>query len=260
MGCGRSSSGRRGAGAPIEHAQDVVERIALRRRLARRPDQIDDVVEAQPLRGVRAGLVVDLLAHDRSLEIVHAERERRLREERRHHDPVRLDVIEVVEEESADGEIAKIVEAGRRRSLPAELDAELVVVRVIRERNVGEETARLVLQVAQQRQMLDAILDRLDVTVEHRAVGADPEPVRGPMDIDPVFGRQLLVRDGHAHAAAEYFGPATRERVESGLAQRNQNVLDRHLVDARDVRDLDGGECLDVDVRVARLEAAEHVA
>ena len=80
------------------------------------------------------------------------------------------------------------------------------------------------------------------------------------MHIDPVLGRELLVGDRHADAFAEDLGAAAGKRVEAGFAQRDQHVLDRHLVDARDVRDLDSRQRLDVNVRVARLEAAEHLA
>jgi len=36
--------------------------------------------------------------------------------------------------------------------------------------------------------VLDALLDRLDVAVEHRAVRHDAEPVRDAMDLEPFFG------------------------------------------------------------------------
>src|SRR3712207_7435856 len=52
-------------------------------------------------RSVRAGLVVDLLAHHGALEVVHPEAQRHLRHHRRDHDPVRLDMRDVVEEQPA---------------------------------------------------------------------------------------------------------------------------------------------------------------
>ena len=212
------------------------------------------------LRGVRAGLVVDLLAHHGALEIVHAEVQRELRQRRRDHDPVRLDVLEVVEEEPADGEVLQVVDARRRRAGAPELRAELVVVGMVRERDVGEESARLVLQVAQHAEMVDAVLDRLDVAVEHRAVGADAELVRDAVDVDPLAAGELLLGDRRAHAGAEHLGAAAGHRVEPRLAQRDEHVAHGHLLDARDVRDLDRGERLDVHLRMPRLEAAEHLA
>src|ERR1700693_2764063 len=165
-----------------------------------------------------ARFVLDLLAHYRSLEIVHSERERGLREKWSDHDPMGLDVLEVVEEEPADGEIAEVIEAGRRRSLSTELDSKLVVVGVISERNVGEEAVGFVLEIAKHREMLDAVLNGLDVSVKHRAVRSNPKAVRGAMDIDPVLGRELLVGDRHAHALAEDFGSAAGQGVQSGVA------------------------------------------
>ena len=50
---------------------------------------------------------------------------------------------------------------------------ELVVVGVIRERDIGKKAARLVLQVAQHRKVRHAIGVRLDVAVEHRAITSD---------------------------------------------------------------------------------------
>ena len=93
----------------------LIERVALGRHLAGAADEGEQSVERHRLRRVRAGRVVDLLADHRALHVVHAEVQRRLREERRDHDPVRLDVVEVVEEEAADGEIAQVVEPRARR-------------------------------------------------------------------------------------------------------------------------------------------------
>src|SRR6266508_296131 len=149
---------------------------------------------------------------------------------------MRLDVIEVVEEQPADSKIAEIVEACSRRSLSPELDTQLVVVGVIGEWDVGEEPASLVLKRAKNGQMLDAVVDCLDVAIEHGAVGANAKPVRSPMNRDPIFSSQLLIGDLHSHTAAEHFGASSRQSVEAGFAECRQHLLDRHFLDARDVR------------------------
>src|SRR5829696_1161551 len=94
--------------AGLERSKLAVERVALHRNAPRAADQLEDVVEPHRLRGVRARFVVDLLAHDRSLEIVDTERERHLRYERRDHDPMALDMVDVIEKEPAHGEILEI--------------------------------------------------------------------------------------------------------------------------------------------------------
>ena len=49
------------------------------------------------------------------------------------------------------------------------------VLRVERERNEGEEAARLVLEVAEAQDVVDALLVGLDVPVEDRAMRRDAE-------------------------------------------------------------------------------------
>src|SRR5881275_2638990 len=140
------TSGRLG-GQRIEGAKGVVERIALDGDASCASNEREQIVQSESLRRVRTRLVIDLLADHGSLEIVHAPRQRDLRQERRDHDPVRLHMVEVVEKETPDSDVAQIVEAGGRGALPAERDTELVVVRVIRERDVREKAARLILQI-----------------------------------------------------------------------------------------------------------------
>src|SRR5688500_15016407 len=144
---------RRGVGAEASH--DVVERVALRRYLAGSADQRDQLVERHRLRRVRSNGMIDLFAYHGAFHVVHAEGQRDLGQEGRDHDPVCLDVREVVEEEPTDGEVAQIVEPGGRRTLATEMATELVVVGMVGERAVGEEPTRLVLQIAEHGQMLD---------------------------------------------------------------------------------------------------------
>src|SRR5437867_7409793 len=78
------------------------------------------------------------------------------------------------------------------------------------------------------------------------------------VDADPLFTRQLFIRYRCPYAGTEHLGAAPRHRVEPRLAQRDERFTNAHLLDTGDVRDLDGGEGLDVDVREVRLEGPEH--
>src|SRR5438876_5236415 len=98
------------------------------------------------------------------------------------------------------------------------------------------------------------------MAIEHGAVRANAEPMRGAVDFDPVFARQLLVSDGHSHALAKDLRAASRQGIEPSFVQCDQYILDRHLVDASNMSDLDSGEGLDMDVRVSRLQTAKHLA
>src|SRR6185503_1162689 len=126
--------------------------------------------------------MIDLLAHDSAFDVVDSERQRYLREELGHHDPVCLDVLEVVEEQATDCKIAKVVESGGCSSLSPKLDAELVVIRMIGERDVSEKATRLILQRAKNPEMLHSIFESLYVAIEHRAVRANAEPVRSSVN------------------------------------------------------------------------------
>ena len=73
-----------------------------------------------------------------------------------------------------------------------------------------------ILLLAQAEQVVDPLLVRLDVPVEHRAVGRDPEPVRGVVDVEPDL-RALLARgDEPPHPLGEDLRAAPGERAEAG--------------------------------------------
>ena len=130
---------------------------------------------------------------------------------------------------------------------------------MVGKRDVGEEPSRLVLEVTQHRQVRDTICVRLHVAVEHRTIRTDAELVCLTMDGNPLFTRQFLVSDCGTDAGAEHLGATAGHRVEPRFPEREQRFTNAHLINARDVRDLDGGEGLDMDVREIRLERAEHL-
>src|SRR2546426_8834902 len=149
----------------FERAHGLVEGIALDRLLPCPTGQRDDFVVREPHRRWRAGFVIDALEHDRSLEVVTPEGQGDLGNKGRHHRPVRLHVRNVVEQDPADGDVLEVVESGRRCARASELLAELVVIGVIGEWNVGQEATGLVLQSTEREQVIDAILAWLDVTI-----------------------------------------------------------------------------------------------
>ena len=171
---------------------------------------------------------------------------------------MRLDVLEVVEEEPTDGQIPQVIEAGGGGAFASERLAEFVVVGVIRERDVGEKAAGFVLQFTQHAEVLHTIFERLDMPVEHRAVGPDAKLVRRAMHVDVVGPAELLVRDHVADGRTERLRAAAGHRVEAGFTQGDQHIGPAHLFDPRNVRDLHGGQGLDVHLRMPRLERAEH--
>src|SRR5579862_9102635 len=77
----------------------VVERVALN---GHTPCFLDEAHELRDLllgAARRTGGLEDLLAHDRALDVVRTEVQRDLRHRQPHHDPVGLDVRDVVEQQ-----------------------------------------------------------------------------------------------------------------------------------------------------------------
>ena len=97
--------------------------------------------------------------------------------------------------------------------------------------------------------VIDALLDRLDVAVEHRDVGAHAEPVRDAVDREVAIGvrtcrAQIFWRTRSAKISAPPPGSESRPAV----LQLAQHLLVGHAVEIGEERDLDRGEALQVDV------------
>ena len=239
-----------GVGAPIDGITAALDdEIRLRadvdraRRLGFAGTMRTSSRARQRLPGLRAGHVVDLLLDHGAVHVVGAEAQRHLRQLRRHHDPVRLDVGDVVEHQPGGRDVAQVVVAGG-----VVLQPHVVVLGVVGERDEGVEAAGLVLQRAQAQQVVDLVLGPLDVAVEHGAVALDAHAVGDAVDLDPLAGVELAVADDLAHLGVEDLGAAARQRAQAGVAQAPQHLLDRQLLALGEPADLDGGEGLEVRV------------
>src|ERR1035438_7496280 len=96
------------------------------------------------------------------MQIVRAVAQRDLSQFESHTDPVGGDVIEVVEVNPADGDGAQGIEAGGGM-----LYGDVVVLRVIGQRDEADESVRFILQAAQLAQMIYPVGKRLDRSEEH---------------------------------------------------------------------------------------------
>ena len=68
--------------------------------------------------------------------------------------------------------------------------------------------AALVLLFAEAQHVVDAMLEGLDVPVEHGGVGLHPEAVRDVVHLEVLLGGRLVVRDARAHVGVEDLGAA----------------------------------------------------
>ena len=162
-------------------------------------------------------------------------------------------MIEVVEHQTRGREHADIVEAAR----PA-VRAQLVAVRMERERDERVEPGRTLLRLAQHDEMLRAFLERLDRAVEHRRVRRDAVPVGDLVYLEPMRRVDLVRAHFLAETRAEDFRTAAVDVVEARFAQRREQVVVRHAVAARHVIEFGGREERELGVRQRFLETAHQ--
>ena len=129
-----------------------------------------------------------------------------------------------------------------------------------RERDERLEAAGLVLQRAHLHQVIDALLHRLDVAVEHRDVGAHAE-ADARCDGSPGSDRRRTCRGRSSGARAPRRSRRRRRAANRGPASPSstQHLLVGHPVVIGEERDLDGGEAFQVDVRADLLQAAQQI-
>ena len=132
------------------------------------------------------------------------------------------------------------------------------VVRLERPADEGREAAGLVLQLPQPLQVLDALGRRLDVAEHHRAGGPAAQLVPGAVDVQPLVGQHLVLRDRLAHAIDEDLRPAAGQAAHAGLLQPAQDLRKRQLVELVKVPDLRGAEGVQVDRRESGPQVAEQ--
>ena len=82
--------------------------------------------------------------------------------------------------------------------------------RIERQRNKALETARLVLLLAQTNHVIDAILERLDVPIEHRRIRFQTSGVNFAGKIEPPLGIALVRANHRACRLAENLSAAAR--------------------------------------------------
>ncbi len=199
--------------------------------------------------------MIDALFDDGAINIVGAEAERDLRHARSHHHPIGLDVGDVVEHQARHRDVADVGEAGGLTDV-----LERRIVGMEGQRDEGDEAAGFILQGAQLDQVIDAVRVVLNVAVEHGAIGAQAELVRGARGFDPIVAIDLVIANDASDGWREDFGAAAGQRIHAGIAQALQGFADADLRAARQICDLDHGERFQMDVGEARLEAAQHLA
>src|SRR4029077_11121796 len=148
------------------------------------------------LRRGGAGHVENFFLQDRPVEIVYTVAQRDLRERQSEADPIRRQVVNVVQINTAHREIAQLLECG------GALDVGKYSVglrRLERKRNKPSEPAGFILELPQLPQMISSMSKRFDGSEKHRACAAAAHRMPGAMHVEPFGSGFLAAADLVAH-------------------------------------------------------------
>jgi hypothetical protein len=107
--------------------------------------------------------------------------------------------------------------------------------------------------------VVNAVLDRLDVTVEHRGVGLQAGLVDLAGKLEPAVGVAFVVADPGARRLGKDLGTAAGTRIHSRGVQFIDHVLVRHLVEPCKKIELDHRQCLDMKLWKLTFQRREKI-
>src|SRR5512133_962055 len=163
------------------------------------------------------------------MEIVHPVTQRDLRERQSEADPIRRQVLDIIEVNTAYCEIAHLLKCGG--ALDVGKDS-VGLSGLERKRNKSSEPAGFILQLPYLAQMISPMSKRFDVSVEHRACAAAAHRMPGAMHIEPFGGGFLAAANLVAHDRVENLGATPGDRTKPGFAQNFQRISNRHPKDS----------------------------
>src|SRR6267143_6102870 len=83
--------------------------------------------------------------------------------------------------------------------------------------------------------------------------------VRRARDLQPHLATDFVIADYFAHTRMEDLGAAAGERIYASVLHRQQRVANRKFRDTRVIAHLDHGECFEMNLREALLQATDQV-
>ena len=233
----------------------TVVAVSLDRLPTRFTDHALESFDSLFLRSGCARHVKDFLFHDRAVQIVHPITEGNLCKRQAHAHPISGKMIDVIEINAADGKIAKLLKCRGRLDV-----REHRSLRFEGERDKSGEPAGFILQLAQLAQVIDALSEGFDVSIEHCARAAATHDVPGAMDIKPFRGSLLTATNFISHRGIENFRAATGHGSKTGVAQKLKGVADGHAENSLcQMAHLDGRECFDVQIWIESAQATQEL-
>jgi len=169
--------------------------------------------------------------------------------------PARLNVINVVEIEAADGQCFQIIDS---RCL-LDLFAPGGVFRREDPRNERGEAASVFLNAANAVEMIDAVLQFFAAAKHHRCRGAQAETMRGAMHVFPIVARALKSRDFGTDFVVENFRAAAGNGGEARIHETKNDILDTELTDFRHAQNFRRRKAVQMYLRIALLDGAQKI-
>src|SRR5437762_4516530 len=202
------------------------------------------------LRRGGSGHVENFFLQHCSMEVVPTVAQRDLGERQSEANPIRCQVLEIIEVNRAYCEIAQLLECGSA----LDVGKNSVGLRWLeRKRNKPGEPAGLILQLPQLAQVISPMSKRFDVSIKHRACAAAAHRMPVAMHVEPFSGGFLSAADLVAHDRIKNLGATPGDRTKPGFAQNFQRIANRHLEDpVGQMADFNGGECLYMQLRIER--------
>ena len=202
-----------------------------------------------------AGGADDVFFEHDAADVVAAEAEAHLQDLQALRDPAGLHVFDVVEHHAGDGEGLEVLDGGGLFPAAA---AESGVAGLEAPGDEGGEAAGLFLELANDFEVVDALLEGFADAEHHGGGGAHAELVGGAVDADPIFGAALEAGDALADVVVEDLCAAAGDGLEAGVAKTHDGVAESDLGVLGDGEDFAGGEAVEPDVGEALLDAAEE--
>ncbi len=212
------------------------------------------LVNRQPLRCFRTGVVIDDLMDDGAIEVIRTEGQRGLGDFLTQHDPIRFDVIEVVEHQPGDGDGLQILQSAWLRKV-----IHARVFGMEREWDEGLESRSFVLKFTQSAKMINTVLWFFDVSVEHGRVGPQTELMGGAMHIEPYIRVGFVLADLATDIGIKNLCPAARQTPQPGFSHFIEDPADRLFGLFAEPPDFYWGPGFDVNLRPSFVDHADDV-
>ena len=127
------------------------------------------------------------------------------------------------------------------------------------QRNKGVQTSGPILQIAQTHQVVDAMVDILDMTIQHRSIRVEAQIVRLLVHLEPLRRGTLTRAYLGTDLLVENLGSTSRNGLHARLLQQLQALLDGQARLANHIVQLHRRKGLDAHLGHNFLDAANHL-